>query len=84
MLYEVITLVKLMEDNRDNLVVIVAGYSEEMKQFLKANTGLVSRFNRFIEFPDYDQKELIDIFLAMANKSGFVVEEDALTRLKES
>ncbi len=77
------TLVKLMEDNRDDLVVIVAGYTEEMKQFLKANTGLVSRFNRFIEFPDYDQEELVDIFMTMSDKAGFWVEEAALNRLKD-
>ncbi len=72
------TLVKLMEDHRDNLVVIVAGYTEEMKQFLRANTGLVSRFNKFIEFPDYTKEELLAILEAMAKKSGFIIEEDAM------
>ncbi|SHO50326.1 AAA family ATPase [Anaerocolumna xylanovorans] len=70
-------LVKLMEDNRDNLVVIVAGYKEEMKAFLKSNTGLISRFNRFIEFPDYTEKELTDILLSMADRAGLTVEEEA-------
>ncbi len=69
------TLVKLMEDHRDNLVVIVAGYTEEMKQFLKSNTGLVSRFNRFIHFPDYSAAELVDILNGMAKKAGLVLEE---------
>lgn len=69
------TLVKLMEDHRDNLVVIVAGYTEEMKRFLKSNTGLVSRFNRFIHFPDYSAGELADILEEMAKKSGLVLEE---------
>lgn len=69
------TLVKLMEDHRDNLVVIVAGYTEEMKVFLKSNTGLVSRFNRFIHFPDYDTKELTDILSGMANKAGLTLED---------
>ncbi len=69
------TLVKLMEDHRDNLVVIVAGYTEEMKRFLKSNTGLVSRFNRFIHFPDYSTKELVDILSGMAKKAGLVLEE---------
>ncbi len=69
------TLVKLMEDHRDNLVVIVAGYTEEMKHFLKSNTGLVSRFNRFIHFPDYTTGELTDILEGMAKKSGLVLEE---------
>ena len=69
------TLVKLMEDHRENLVVIVAGYTEEMKHFLKSNTGLVSRFNRFIPFPDYSTQELVDILSGMAGKAGLVLEE---------
>jgi len=69
------TLVKLMEDHRENLVVIVAGYTEEMKKFLKSNTGLVSRFNRFIPFPDYSTEELTEILIGMAKKAGLVLEE---------
>jgi len=69
------TLVKLMEDHRDNLVVIVAGYTEEMKRFLKSNTGLVSRFNRFIHFPDYTTGELVEILEGMAKKAGLKLEE---------
>ena len=69
------TLVKLMEDHRDNLVIIVAGYTEEMKRFLKSNTGLMSRFNRFIHFPDYSTEELVEILAGMAKKSGLVLEE---------
>ena len=69
------TLVKLMEDHRDNLVVIVAGYTEEMKRFLKSNTGLVSRFNRFIHFPDYSTEELAEILEGMAKKAGLVLED---------
>lgn len=72
------TLVKLMEDHRDNLVVIAAGYTDEMKQFLRSNTGLVSRFNKFIEFPDYTKEELLSILDAMAQKSGFMIEDDAM------
>ncbi len=75
-------LVKLMEDNRDNLVVIVAGYQEEMKSFLKSNTGLISRFNRFIEFPDYTVKELTDILIRMAEKTGLTMEDEALTSIR--
>lgn len=72
------TLVKLMEDNRDNLVVIVAGYREEMGQFLKANSGLISRFNKFIEFSDYTNDELILILNSMAQKAGYMIDEVVL------
>ena len=74
------TLVKLMEDHRDNLVVIVAGYTKEMQQFLRSNTGLMSRFNKFIEFKDYSDDELIDILDSMARKAGFVIEDEALLK----
>ncbi|MGN0506731.1 MAG: AAA family ATPase [Lachnospiraceae bacterium] len=77
------TLVKLMEDHREDLVVIVAGYTEEMKQFLKANTGLISRFNRFIPFPDYSEEELLDILQGMAKKAGLRLEEGVSKRLKD-
>lgn len=78
------TLVKIMEDHRDNLVVIVAGYRDEMQQFLKSNTGLISRFNKFIDFPDYTVDELIQILNTMAGKSGFTIEEKAFHAIKES
>ena len=77
------TLVKLMEDHREDLVVIVAGYTQEMNQFLKSNTGLVSRFNKFIEFPDYTQEELLEIITSMAKKSGFTLDRQALLDVKE-
>lgn len=77
------TLVKLMEDHRDNLVVIVAGYKEEMKQFLASNTGLVSRFNKFLDFPDYTISELMDILAEMARKAGVTIEEEAFDYIKE-
>lgn len=70
-------LVKLMEDHRDNLVIIVAGYTDEMKTFLKSNTGLISRFNKFINFPDYSRDELIDIMEVMADEAGLKIEEGA-------
>lgn len=76
------TLVKLMEDHRDNLVVIVAGYREEMQHFLKSNTGLISRFNKFIDFTDYTNEELIQILEAMALKAGLAIEEDAVLSVK--
>lgn len=71
------TLVKLMEDHRDNLVIIVAGYTQEMKTFLKSNTGLVSRFNKFIDFPDYSNEELLDILDVMAANAGLSLEKAA-------
>lgn len=71
------TLVKLMEDHRDNLVIIVAGYTQEMKTFLKSNTGLVSRFNKFIDFPDYSTEELLDILDVMAGNAGLSLEKEA-------
>lgn len=56
------TLLKRMEDDRDRLVVILAGYTEDMKRFIDSNPGLQSRFNRYIEFPDYSAEELLQIF----------------------
>ena len=56
------TLLKRMEDNRDRLIVILAGYTKEMKEFIDSNPGLQSRFNRYIEFPDYSADELLQIF----------------------
>ena len=56
------TLLKRMEDNRDRLIVILAGYTKEMKDFIDSNPGLQSRFNRYIEFPDYSADELLQIF----------------------
>lgn len=74
-------LVKLMEDHRDNLIVIVAGYTEEMKTFLKSNTGLISRFNKFIEFKDYTKKELVEILEVMTKEAGLEIEESAKKRV---
>ena len=76
------TLVKLMEDHRDDLVVIVAGYTKEMEAFLKANTGLISRFNKFIEFKDYNEDELLAIMYSMAEKMEMRLEEDAMEKLR--
>ena len=75
------TLVKMMEDHRDDLVVIVAGYPDEMQQFLRSNTGLISRFNKFIAFEDYTDRQLLDILCVMAADAGFAVEQGALDRL---
>ena len=67
------TLLKRMEDDRDRLVVIVAGYTDEMKKFINANSGLASRFNHYVEFPDYATDELAEIFRRMAKKNQYVL-----------
>ena len=65
-------LLKRMEDDRDRLAVIVAGYTDDMKRFLASNSGLNSRFNRFIDFPDYSGEELAAIFDMMMRKNDYV------------
>lgn len=72
------TLIKAMEDYRDNLVVIFAGYTKEMQDFLDSNSGIVSRIGYTFEFEDYTNEELIQIFKNMVVKSGFVLEDDAI------
>ena len=74
------TLLKAMEDNRDKLVVIVAGYPEEMKEFISSNPGLRSRFTRYIDFPDYSPAELMQIFQQQASDAGYVLSESAHRR----
>ena len=76
------TLLKAMEDNRDDLVVIVAGYTELMEQFVHSNPGLESRFNRFMHFPDYTVEELLAIFNMRCEKSGYTLAGDARDLLK--
>lgn len=76
------TLLKRMEDNRDRLIVILAGYGNEMKQFIDSNPGLQSRFNRYINFPDYNADELLQIFIRYAQKNDYDVTPDAIDRLK--
>ena len=71
------TLVKLMEDNRDDLVVIVAGYTDEMHDFLTSNPGLISRFNKYIDFPDYTDDELMAILAMNAKRQGYAVSDEA-------
>ncbi|MEE1665087.1 right-handed parallel beta-helix repeat-containing protein [Streptomyces sp. WAC07094] len=65
------TLLKLMEDHRDEVVVIVAGYTEEMERFLSSNPGLSSRFSRRVEFPDYSSDELVTIVRQHATSVGY-------------
>ena len=72
----VATLLKRMEDARGTMVVIIAGYKEEMKKFMAINSGLESRFNRTIEFPDYSAKELAEIYRSMAKKAKYTLSAD--------
>ena len=65
------TLVKLMEDHRDDLIVVVAGYPEEMAGFISSNPGLTSRFPRTINFPDYSDDELVAIFAALCDDNAY-------------
>ena len=69
------TLVKGMEDHRDELVVVLAGYTREMEVFLTANSGLASRFPNKIEFPDYTADELLDITNVLAKGKGYRLAE---------
>ena len=77
------TLLKRMEDDRDKLVVIIAGYTNEMKRFIDSNPGLQSRFNRYINFPDYTAGELVDIFKMYMKKNQYTISEDAEEMLRE-
>lgn len=76
------TLVKAMEDNRDNLIVILAGYKKEMAGFLEANSGLKSRFPNVVNFPDYTGEELVRIADIQAKSKGYVIDADAKEKLK--
>jgi Holliday junction resolvasome RuvABC ATP-dependent DNA helicase subunit len=76
------TLVKFMEDHRDDLAVIAAGYPDEMSSFIAANPGLSSRFTRTLHFPDYTSDELALIFDKMATKQEYHPTEDALARVR--
>lgn len=77
------TLLKRMEDDRDRLVVILAGYTDEMKKFIDSNPGLQSRFNRYIQFPDYTAEELAQIFLLTAERSQYTCNADVRASLKD-
>ena len=76
------TLLKRMEDNRDRLIVILAGYGNEMKQFIDSNPGLQSRFNRYIHFPDYNAGELLQIFARYAQMNDYDISAEAQEKLK--
>ncbi len=74
---------KAMEDLRDDLIVIVAGYHDEMQDFLDANPGLRSRFNRTIEFPNYSADDLIEIMNNRARKLDYNIESETLEYIRE-
>ena len=76
------TILKAMEDNRDDFVVIVAGYTEPMKKFIDSNPGLKSRFNKYIEFPDYNIDELEEIFNMNCKKYDYIVPEDVKHQIR--
>ena len=67
---------KNMEDHRKDLIVIVAGYTDRMEQFIHANPGLESRFNKYFFFEDYDGKQLMEIFRSMCKKNGYTLSEE--------
>ena len=76
------TVLKAMEDHRDDLVVIVAGYTNPMEKFINSNPGLKSRFNKYFEFPDYTIDELESIFYLNCTKYDYIVEEDAKKQIR--
>ena len=71
------SLLKEMEDHREDLAVIVAGYSESMETFIDSNPGLKSRFTRYIHFDDYSSRELYEMFLQMCGKNAYSVSDDS-------
>jgi hypothetical protein len=77
------TLLKRMEDERDRLIVIVAGYTKPMQQFIASNPGLESRFTNYLNFPDYQPDELLEIFHRMAAQSGLVCPAEAERKVRE-
>ena len=77
------TLIKAMEDYRDDLVVIFAGYTKEMQDFINSNSGIASRIGYTFTFEDYTNEELKKIFTNMMEKSGFIVTKESLTKLDD-
>lgn len=76
------TILKAMEDHRDELIVIVSGYSELMHKFIESNPGLKSRFNKYIHFPDYTGEEMENIFLLQCKNNGYEIETEAQELLR--
>ena len=71
------TILKAMEDHRDDLIVIVAGYDEPMETFINSNPGLQSRFNKYMYFPDYNGEELMAMFRSRCDKNGYTLTPEA-------
>lgn len=76
-------LLKRMEDDRGELVVIVAGYPDQMQDFLTSNPGLRSRFSETVDFPDYSPPELLQVFESMVERDGYEIDEAARARARE-
>lgn len=77
------TLVKFMEDHRDDIAIVAAGYPAEMQEFVDANPGLKSRFTRTVFFPDYTDDELVTIFVKLARKNGYELTDGALAKVRQ-
>ena len=77
------TILKAMEDHRDDLVVIVAGYTDLMDRFIHSNPGLESRFNRFLLFDDYTTDEMVDIFRMQCKKGCYQLTEEARPLIRD-
>ncbi|MCP5510403.1 MAG: AAA family ATPase [Leptospiraceae bacterium] len=77
------TLLKFMEDNRSRIIVIVAGYTDNMESFIDKNPGLKSRFNKYIQFEDYSPEELVQIFERISSKMKLNLSEPAKEKLRE-
>ena len=77
------TLIKCMEDNKDELVVIFAGYTKEMQEFIHANSGIKSRIGYTIEFADYSEDELYEILKLKVNKIGFEIDKKIIPNIME-
>ena len=76
-------LLKNMEDHRDDLIVIVAGYTGPMEKFIHANPGLESRFNKYFFFEDYDGGQLMEIFQSMCRKNGYQLSAEGEAWVRE-
>jgi hypothetical protein len=78
----VATILKLMEDHRNDCIVIVAGYHREMQRFMESNTGLASRFPKLLSFSEYDTDQLVEIFELQARQKGMIYGEEVLDKVR--